>query len=319
MDLVLQFLLLIVGFVLLVKGADFFVDGSSSVARMLKVPSLIIGLTIVAMGTSLPETSVSVSAALAQKNELAISNTVGSNTFNLMIVCGVCALFCPLTVQKSTLLKEYPMSVGAAVLLLIFGMTGMLVGRPEGAVLLVCFAAFLVWMVLSALKARKTSADADTSEDTEQKKILPVWACILCILGGAAAIIFGGNLVVDSASKIAATFGMSDTLIGLTIVAFGTSLPELVTSVVAAKKKEVDMALGNVIGSNLFNILMVLGISGTISPMSFTAENAVDLAVLIGFSVLVWAFCWAKKRLVRWQGGVMVALYAAYVVYICLR
>lgn len=319
MDLVLQFLLLIVGFVLLVKGADFFVDGSSSVARMLKVPSLIIGLTIVAMGTSLPETSVSVSAALAQKNELAISNAVGSNTFNLMIVCGVCALFCPLTVQKSTLLKEYPMSVGAAVLLLIFGMTGMLVGRPEGAVMLVCFAAFIVWMVLSALKARKTSADADASEDTEQKKILPVWACILCILGGAAAIIFGGNLVVDSASKIAATFGMSDTLIGLTIVAFGTSLPELVTSVVAAKKKEVDMALGNVIGSNLFNILMVLGISGTISPMSFTAENAVDLAVLIGFSVLVWAFCWAKKRLVRWQGGVMVALYAAYVVYICLR
>lgn len=319
MDLLLQFLLLIIGFVLLVKGADFFVDGSSSVARMLKVPSLIIGLTIVAMGTSLPETSVSVSAALAQKNELAISNAVGSNTFNLMIVCGVCALFCPLTVQKSTLLKEYPMSVGAAVLLLIFGMTGMLVGRPEGVVMLVCFAAFIVWMVLSALKARKTSADADVSEDTEEKKILPVWACILCILGGAAAIIFGGNLVVDSASKIAAAFGMSDTLIGLTIVAFGTSLPELVTSVVAAKKKEVDMALGNVIGSNLFNILMVLGISGTISPMSFTTENAVDLAVLIGFSVLVWAFCWAKKRLVRWQGGVMVALYAAYVVYICLR
>lgn len=319
MELLLQFFLLIVGFVLLVKGADFFVDGSSSVARMLKVPSLIIGLTIVAMGTSLPETSVSVSAALAQKNELAISNAVGSNLFNLMIVCGVCALFCPLTVQKSTLLKEYPMSVGAAVLLLIFGMTGMLVGRPEGAVMLVCFAAFLVWMVLSALKARKTSADADASEDSKEKKILPVWACILCILGGAAAIIFGGNLVVDSASKIAATFGMSDTLIGLTIVAFGTSLPELVTSVVAAKKKEVDMALGNVIGSNLFNILMVLGISGTISPMSFTAENAIDLAVLIGFSVLVWAFCWAKKRLVRWQGGVMVALYAAYVVYICLR
>ncbi len=319
MELLLQFFLLIVGFVLLVKGADFFVDGSSSVARMLKVPSLIIGLTIVAMGTSLPETSVSVSAALAQKNELAISNAVGSNTFNLMIVCGVCALFCPLTVQKSTLLKEYPMSVGAAVLLLIFGMTGMLVGRPEGAVLVVCFAAFIVWMVLSALKARKTSADADVSEDAAEQKILPIWACILCILGGAAAIIFGGNLVVDSASKIAATFGMSDTLIGLTIVAFGTSLPELVTSVVAAKKKEVDMALGNVIGSNLFNILMVLGISGTISPMSFTAENAIDLAVLIGFSVLVWAFCWAKKRLVRWQGGVMVALYAAYVVYICLR
>ncbi|MBQ4466398.1 MAG: calcium/sodium antiporter [Oscillospiraceae bacterium] len=316
MGLLLQFGLLILGFVLLVKGADFFVDGASSVAKMLKVPSLIIGLTIVAMGTSLPETSVSVSAALAGKNELAIANAVGSNIFNLMIVCGVCAVLCPLTVQKSTLLKEYPISVGAAVLLLIFGLTGMLVGHLEGGILLACFAAFLVWMVMSAMKARKASASAD-AEDTG--KILPIWQCILYIIGGAAAIIFGGNFVVDSASAIASAFGMSDNLIGLTIVAFGTSLPELVTSAVAAKKQEVDMALGNVIGSNIFNILMVLGISGAISPMTFTTENAVDLAVLIGFSVLVWLFCWSKQRLNRWQGGSMIALYAAYVVYICLR
>ena len=316
MELLLQFGLLILGFVLLVKGADFFVDGASSVAKMLKVPSLIIGLTIVAMGTSLPETSVSVSAALAGKNELAIANAVGSNIFNLMIVCGVCAVLCPLTVQKSTLLKEYPISVGAAVLLLIFGLTGMLVGHLEGGILLACFAAFLVWMVMSAMKARKASASAD-AEDTG--KILPIWQCILYIVGGAAAIIFGGNFVVDSASAIASAFGMSDNLIGLTIVAFGTSLPELVTSAVAAKKQEVDMALGNVIGSNIFNILMVLGISGAISPMTFTTENAVDLAVLIGFSVLVWLFCWSKQRLNRWQGGSMIALYAAYVVYICLR
>lgn len=316
MELLLQFGLLILGFVLLVKGADFFVDGSSSVAKMLKVPSLIIGLTIVAMGTSLPETSVSVSAALAGKNELAIANAVGSNIFNLMIVCGVCAVLCPLTVQKSTLLKEYPISVGAAVLLLIFGLTGMLVGHLEGGILLACFAAFLVWMVMSAMKARKASASAD-AEDTG--KILPIWQCILYIIGGAAAIIFGGNFVVDSASAIASAFGMSDNLIGLTIVAFGTSLPELVTSAVAAKKQEVDMALGNVIGSNIFNILMVLGLSGAISPMTFTTENAVDLAVLIGFSVLVWLFCWSKQRLNRWQGGSMIALYAAYVVYICLR
>lgn len=317
MELLLQFGLLVLGFVLLVKGADFFVDGSSSVARMLKVPSLIIGLTIVAMGTSLPETSVSVSAALAGKNELAISNAVGSNLFNLMVVCGVCALFCPLVVQKSTLLKEYPISVGAAVMLLIFGLTGMLVGHLEGAALVVCFVAFLVWMVLSAMKARKNAADAPAEE--EEKKILPIWLCLIYIVGGAAAIIFGGNFVVDSASKIAAAFGMSDNLIGLTIVAFGTSLPELVTSAVAAKKKEVDMALGNVIGSNIFNILMVLGISGAISPMAFTIENAIDLGVLIGFSALVWLFCWAKQRLARWQGGVMLALYAGYIVYICLR
>lgn len=316
MQLALQFLLLIAGFVLLVKGADFFVDGSSSVARMLKVPSLIIGLTIVAMGTSLPETSVSVSAALAQKNELAIANAVGSNLFNLMVVCGFCAVICPLTIQRSTLLKEYPMSVGAAALLLIFGLTGSLVGHLEGAVMLACFAAFLVWMVMSALKARKAGAAA---EGEEEQRILPLWQCFLYIIGGSAAIIFGGNFVVDSASAIASTFGMSDNLIGLTIVAFGTSLPELVTSAVAAKKKEVDMALGNVIGSNIFNILMVLGISGAISPMTFTAENAVDLAVLIGFSVLVWLFCWFKNRLARWQGGIMLTLYAAYVVYICMR
>lgn len=317
MELLLQFVLLIVGFVLLVKGADFFVDGSSSVARMLKVPSLIIGLTIVAMGTSLPETSVSVSAAIAHKNELAIANAVGSNLFNLMVVTGVCAVLCNLPVQRSTLLKEYPMSVGAAALLLVFGLTGSLVGHLEGIILLACFVAFLVWMVLSAMKARK-SGEPDADEG-ENQKILPIWACILCIVGGSAAIVLGGNLVVDSASKIASVFGMSDNLIGLTIVAFGTSLPELVTSAVAAKKKEVGMALGNVIGSNIFNILMVLGVSGAISPMGFTGENAIDLAVLIGFSVLVWLFCWGKQKLVRWQGAVMLVLYAAYVVYICLR
>ena len=316
MELLLNFVLLIVGFVLLVKGADFFVDGASSVAKMLKVPSLIIGLTIVAMGTSLPETSVSVSAALANKNELAIANAVGSNIFNLMVVCGVCAVLCPLVVQKSTLLKEYPMSVGAAALLLVFGLTGMLVGHIEGGILLACFVVFLLWMIFSALKARKQSADSAAEED---QKILPVWKCILFIIGGAAAIVFGGNFVVDSASFIALTFGMSENLVGLTIVAFGTSLPELVTSAVAAKKKEVDMALGNVIGSNIFNILMVLGISGAISPMTFTTENAVDLAVLIGFSALVWLFCIFKQRLERWQGGVMLALYTGYVAYACMR
>lgn len=316
MELLLNFVLLIVGFVLLVKGADFFVDGASSVAKMLKVPSLIIGLTIVAMGTSLPETSVSVSAALANKNELAIANAVGSNIFNLMVVCGVCAVLCPLVVQKSTLLKEYPMSVGAAALLLVFGLTGMLVGHIEGGILLACFVVFLLWMIFSALKTRKQSADSAAEED---QKILPVWKCILFIIGGAAAIVFGGNFVVDSASFIALTFGMSENLVGLTIVAFGTSLPELVTSAVAARKKEVDMALGNVIGSNIFNILMVLGLSGAISPMTFTTENAVDLAVLIGFSALVWLFCIFKQRLERWQGGVMLALYAGYVVYACMR
>lgn len=315
MDLLLQFVLLLLGFVLLVKGADFFVDGSSSVAKRLKVPSLIIGLTIVAMGTSLPECSVSVSASLANKNDLAIANALGSNIFNLMVVCGACSLFCPLVVQKSTLMKEYPISVGAAVLLLVFGLAGMTAGRVDGVILLIAFAVFLFYMVVSARKARHVQ----NGEEKDKYKILPLWKCALFIIGGAAAIILGGNLVVDSASEIASKFGMSDNLIGLTVVAFGTSLPELVTSLVAAKKKEVDMALGNVIGSNIFNILMVLGIAAAISPMAYTMENAIDTAILIAFSILTWLFCYKKQRLARWQGSIMLALYAGYVVYACLR
>lgn len=315
MDLLIQFIILIAGFVLLIKGADFFVDGSSSVAKRLKVPSLIIGLTIVAMGTSLPECSVSVSAAIMHKNELAVSNAVGSNLFNLMVVCGLCSAISPLSIQKSTLLKEFPFSILAAVLLLIFGFTGMLLQHFEGAVLMVFFAAFLLWMVLSARKASKTTAAAESGE----YKILPVWKCLLFIFGGMAAIVAGGNFVVDSASSIASAFGLSDNLIGLTIVACGTSLPELVTSIVAARKNEVDMALGNVIGSNLFNILFVLGIAAAISPIVFITENIIDCCILIAMSILVWIFCWPEKRLNRWQGILMLTLYAAYVVYICIR
>ena len=307
----MNYLLLVVGFVLLIKGADFFVDGSSSVAKRLKVPSLIIGLTIVAMGTSAPECAVSISAALAGSNELAISNAVGSNIMNLMFICGVCALMCPMNVKKSSLLQEYPISVGAAALLMVFGLTGMIVGRLEGIILLLLFAAFLTWMVMSALKSRQ--------EAEEEYKVLPVWKCILFIVGGMAAIVFGADFVVDSASAIAASFGLSENLIGLTIVAFGTSLPELVTSVVAARKGEVDMALGNVVGSNIFNILLVLGIAGAISPISFIGENIVDIAALIVMSALVWIMAWKNKKLVRWNGAVMVVVYLGYMVYVCMR
>ncbi len=307
----MDYVLLIVGFVLLIKGADFFVDGSSSVAKRLKVPSLIIGLTIVAMGTSAPECAVSISAALAGSNELAIANVVGSNIFNLMAICGLCALMCPMNIQKNSLLQEYPISVGAAVLLMVLGLTGMIVGRLEGIILLLVFAAFLTWTVVTALKSRK--------ESEEEYKVLPVWKCILFIVGGMAAIVIGADFVVDSASAIAASFGLSDNLIGLTIVAFGTSLPELVTSVVAAKKGEVDMALGNVIGSNIFNILLVLGVASAISPIAFIGENIIDIIVLIGVSALVWLMAWPKKRLGRINGAIMLAVYAAYVVYICMR
>ena len=309
----MDYLLLVIGFVLLIKGADFFVDGSSSVAKRLRVPSMIIGLTIVAMGTSLPECAVSISAALAGNTGVAVGNAVGSNIFNLMVVCGVCALFCPLTVSRQTLTGEFPFSVIVAGMLMVLGWIGMSLGHIDGVVLLIVFAGFLTWMIRSALKARNENTDQDEYE------IRPVRQCILFILGGAAAIAVGGQLVVNAASAIAASFGMSQNLIGLTIVAFGTSLPELATSVVAARKHEVDMALGNVIGSNIFNILFVLGVAAAIHPMTFQMENIIDIIVLVVMSILVLCFAWTKQKLVRWEGGIMLLVYAAYVIYICLR
>ncbi len=310
----MAYVFLVVGFILLINGADFFVDGSSSVAKRLKVPSLIIGMTIVAMGTSLPECSVSISASLSNSNALAISNAVGSNIFNLLVVCGFCALFCPLTVDKKTLKREFPFSVFVAVVLLILGSIEMVLGHLDGVMLLIIFVGFLYWMVVSAKKARTEEADSE-----DEYEIMPIWKCIIYIVGGMIAIALGGDLVVDSATVIAKNFGLSENLIGLTIVAFGTSLPELVTSVVAARKKEVDMALGNVIGSNIFNILFVLGVAATISPMTFIMENVKDIIVLVVMSVLVLIFAWSKQKIVRSEGIVMLLMYAVYMVYICKR
>lgn len=311
----LKYILLIGGFVLLIKGADFFVDGSSAVAKRLKVPALIIGMTIVAMGTSLPETSVSVSASVLGKNDLAISNAVGSNIFNLMVVCGVCSLLCPMAVGKETLKKDLPFSIIVAGVLLGLGAFTGIVQRWGGAILLALFVFFLYMMISSAKKAR----DSGELSEEDEYKIMPVWKCLLCIIGGGAAIAVGGKMVVEGASDIARTFGMSDNLIGMTIVALGTSLPELVTSIVAARKGEVDMALGNVVGSNIFNILFVLGIASTISPIAYTAENTIDTAVLIAMSLLVLLLCAPKKKLVRWHGGLMLAAYAGYTTYIFMR
>lgn len=304
--------LLVIGFVLLIKGADFFVEGSSSVAKMLKVPSIIIGLTIVAMGTSLPECAVSITASMTNNNALAVSNAVGSNIFNLMVVCGICAIFNPLTVDKSTLKKEFPFSIVCAALLLVCGYIGMTLGRVDGLILLALFVCFIVWMVRSALKARAEASD-------DEYEVLPVWKCIVFIIGGIIAIKFGGDFVVDGASTVAAKMGLSQNLIGLTIVACGTSLPELVTSVVAARKNELDMALGNVIGSNIFNILFVLGIAASISPIAFIMENVIDIVILIVMSAVVWGFAWKKQELSKKDGIIMLVMYAVYLVYICMR
>lgn len=310
-------LLLVVGFVLLIKGADFFVEGSSSLAKKLKVPSMIIGLTIVAMGTSLPECAVSVTASLTGNNALAISNAVGSNIFNLMVVCGFCTLFCPLTIQKDTLKKEFPFSIICAGLLLFFGMIGMSLGRIEGLILLVIFAIYLGIMISNALKARQQFDHVPESE--EEIKILPIWCCILYIIGGGVAIKFGGDFVVNGASTVASRMGLSQNLIGLTIVAMGTSLPELATSAVAARKNEVDMAIGNVIGSNIFNILLILGVASVMSPITFVMENVIDIMVLVVMSILVWIFCWTKQQLDKREGIFMLIAYAVYMVYIILR
>ena len=320
----MEYVLLVVGFVLLIKGADFFVEGSSSLAQILKVPSVVIGLTIVAMGTSAPEASVSINAALAGSNDIAISNVVGSNIFNLMVVCGACALFAPLTIKKDTLVKEFPLSIICSVLLIALGYVGMKLGHIDGMVFLILFAGYLVWMINSVKKARAVHKEDELMKESgeyveDEIRIIPMWKSILFIVGGMIEIKFGGDFVVNSASDIALSFGLSQTLIGLTIVALGTSLPELVTSIVAAKKNEVDMALGNVIGSNIFNILLVLGVAGAISPVAFVTENLIDIAILVVMSVVVWIFAWSKKKLVNWHGAVMLVSYVAYLVYICIR
>lgn len=312
----MDYFLLVVGFILLIKGADYFVEGSASVAKKLKVPTFIIGMTIVAMGTSAPECAVSITASLKNSNELAISNVVGSNMFNLMVVCGICALIVPLTIEVSTLKKEFPFSILVGILLLGFGAWGMKVGRIEGIVLLVLFAAFLYYMVVSGLKARKEGSEED---EVEEIKDISTFRCIFYILIGAVAIAGGGDMVVDSASNIAAHFGLSQTLIGLTIIACGTSLPELVTSLVAARKNELDMALGNVIGSNIFNVLLVLGIAATISPVAVTMENVIDLIVMSAMSVLVFLFTLKDKKINRIQGVIMLVIYIGYIVYTCVR
>ena len=314
MDMLKAIGILLVGFVLLIKGADFFVEGSSNVAKKLRIPSIIVGLTIVAMGTSLPELAVSATASLAGNNAIAISNVVGSNMFNLIVVCGSCALFAPLVISKDILKKDFPIAIGCGVLLLVMGIIGMEVCRIDGIILCVLFVTYISILVRAALKARAATKDEETVEKT-----IPVWLCIIYIVGGIAAIKFGGDFVVDGAVTIAGKLGLSENLIGLTIVAVGTSLPELVTSIVASRKNEVEMAVGNVLGSNVFNILLILGVAGTISPMAFIMENVIDIAILTGASLLIYMFSWTKERIDRKEGIVMLAMYASYLVYICIR
>ena len=315
MEILLSCLLLVVGFAALIKGADLFVDGSSGLAANFRVPAVIIGLTVVAMGTSAPELAVSTSAAVAGSNEIALSNVVGSNLFNLLMVIGVCALFKAVPTPKEMLKRDmwWNIAVTAVLLVMIFnfgsGKNGY-IRRFEGILLLLGIISYIVIVVRSALKNRETADDV---------KILPVWLSIIYIIGGVAAIIFGGDLVVDNASKIAEQLGMSKTLVGLTIVAIGTSLPELVTSVVAAKKGNAGIAMGNAIGSSIFNILFILGIASTLSPIKVDPDLLVDTIVLLAVTVMTLIFSKTKNEVNRWEGTVMVLCYCAYTAYIIYR
>ena len=308
--------LLLAGFFLLVKGADFFVDGASSIARYLRIPSIIVGLTIVAFGTSAPELSVSISAAMQGSNEIAVSNVLGSNIFNLLVVTGVCAVIATVPVSKTLVNQELPFSIIAAVLLIPFALLGtqqMMIGRMEGLILLALFVLYIIWQIRDALKSRK-----ETVEDPMEKIISPLKSIILIVLG-CIMIVVGGNFVVNSATSIAQAFGLSETLIGLTIVAIGTSLPELVTSIVASRKGENDLSLGNVVGSNIFNILMILGISTTIHPIQLESSFLFDTLFLAAVSVIILIFAKTKGKISRKEGLLMLAFYIAYDAYIILR
>lgn len=305
----MEYLLLIIGFALLIKGADFFVEGSSSLAKILKVPSVIIGLTIVAMGTSAPEASVSINAALSGNNEIAISNIIGSNIFNGLVVVGICAFIAGFKTNLEILKRDMPVNIVITAFLILMLMDGKL-NRLEGIILLLGMIVYLICMVISALKNREAG---------EPCKVLSLPVSILYIIGGLIAVIFGGNLVVDKACIIAANFGVSQNFIGLTIVAIGTSLPELVTSIVATRKGDSGLALGNAIGSNIFNILFILGMSAAISPLNVLNESIIDCIILLVSGIVLFIFAFTKKTMNRWEGATCVLLYAAYTVYLFIR
>ena len=322
----MDYILLIIGFVLLIKGADFFVGGSSSVAKILKVPTIIIGLTVVAFGTSMPELSVSVTAALRGSNDLAVSNVLGSNIFNLLVVLGCCALVKPVVAKWSLLKKEFPFSILITIILLLVdsdfsimkildGNQGFVLGRWAGLLFLILFVLYIYATVKSALRSR---AEAKDMEEEEYKTMSPLKSGIYIVIG-LIGIVWGGNLVVDSASNIALTFGWSQTFIGLTIVALGTSLPELVTSVVAARKGENDLAVGNVVGSNIFNILLILGVSSFITPITLDVTAVYDTIILIIASIVVYVSAISKREIQRKEGILFLVCYFAFFLYVFMR
>ena len=324
----LNLLILAAGFVALIKGADIFVDGSAALARVFRVSAMIIGLTIVAMGTSAPELAVSTLAAIEGANEIAFSNVVGSNIFNLLMVLGVCAVVRPVPVNRTILIEDYPVAFipTLAVFLLMGGLRlfgGELlhadmnaiagtVTRPIALSLLAVFAAYLFWLIRAAKKNRREEEDSFGFK-------YPVRKCVLLILGGLVLIVGGGQAVVYSAKEIARALGMTETLIALTVVSVGTSLPELVTSLMAARKEETELAVGNVVGSNIFNLMMILGVSAAIHPVTVNVASVWDLLILLVITAETWLFALLGKRITRAEGVLMVASYVAVVAFAIIR
>ncbi len=309
--MVWDIILLLIGFVLLVKGADFFVDGSSSVAKLLGIPGFVIGLTVVAMGTSAPEAAVSITASVTDSNGLAVGNIVGSNIFNLLVVAGLSAVIKPFKIEETLLKRDFPVNTVVSIVLLVMLYLGRVLGLIDGIVMLLLFIAYIAFVLFAAFKNR------DFSTDNEVKAISPVLSVIF-IVGGLAGVIFGGQLVVNNAKDIAHALNWSETFIGLTIVAIGTSLPELVTSVVAAKKGESGMALGNVIGSNLFNIMFVLGLSSSICAIPTDTNMLINTIIMIAVTAFIYVFCLIRKSMGRIIGSICVAGYVAYTAYLLL-
>jgi len=305
--IILEILLLVVGFAMLVKGADWFVEGAAGIASKFGIPQLVVGLTIVAMGTSAPEAAVSITAALKGTADIAVGNVVGSNILNVLVILGLTGLITSVAVQKSTLFIEIPYMLVVTGVLLVMGMLGNSINLAEGIILWAMFILYLAYLFVLAKKGKS---------EEEAKEARPLWKLLLFALVGGGVVVLGSNIAVDSATAIAQIIGLSEKFIGLTIVALGTSLPELVTSVTAARKGNADIAIGNIVGSNIFNILFVLGTSALIIPITFEASFAIDTIISIVAGVLLWIATIGKKKLTRPWGIIMLLCYAAYFVYL---
>ena len=313
--MILNVLFILVGIVLVLWGADRLTDGAVAVAEKMKMPQIVIGLTIVAMGTSMPEFCVSLVSALKGTTDLAVGNIVGSNIFNTLLIVGVSAWVAPMTILKSTVRKDIPFALFASVILLIMCLDDN-ISRLDAGILFVLFLVFM-YVTLKGAKTKDDDTTAKTDSIEDNKKPMATWVSIVWIIVGLACLIGGSNLFVEGATKVAEHFGVSEAVIGLTIVAGGTSLPELATSVVSARKGNSGIAIGNVLGSNVFNILAILGVTGVITPMHLQGITMLDLSMMVFSTLLVWLFSFTKYKIARWEGIVLTIVFIGYMVVLC--